>query len=103
MVYFKSNYVEFKYVWFLTLFYFRKNMYEPFYEIRRFWDHSLESSETAVFLVESRHQIRIPLSDHDAKTSDLCPELILKQKKNRYLLKISTTLNIIGWGFSIYI
>ena len=70
-------------------------MYALIFAIRIFREYSLECSKMAVVLVESRQQPTIPLPGRDVKTSNL----ILKvrfQTKNRFLLEISTTLNIIG-------
>ena len=55
-------------------------MYEPICAIRNFRDYSLESSKMAVFLLDSRHQVKIPFSGRDVKTSDSSRKLNFKQR-----------------------
>ena len=76
-------------------------MYALIYAIRILREYSLESSKMAVVVVESRQQSTIPLPGRDVKTSNSSLEVSF-QTKNRFLLEISTTLNIIGWWFSMY-
>ena len=76
-------------------------MYALIYAIRIFREYSLYSSKMAVVVVESRQQSTIPLPGRDVKTSNSSLKIGF-QTKNRFLLKISTTLNVIGWGFFIY-
>ena len=75
-------------------------MYALIYAIRIFREYSLCSSKMAVVVVESLQQSTIPLPGRDVKTSNSSLE-IGYQTKNRFLLEISTTLNVIGWWFSI--
>ena len=74
-------------------------MYALIYAIRIFREYSLYSSKMAVVVVESRQQSTIP--GRDVKTSNSSLKIGF-QTKNRFLLEISTTLNVIGWWFSIY-
>ena len=74
-------------------------MYALIYASRIFREYSVERSKLAVALMESRQQSTIHLPGRDVKTSNI--NLVFEQK-NRFLLEISTTLNIIGWWFSIY-
>ena len=76
-------------------------MYALIYAFRIFREYSLYSSKMAVVVVESRQQSTIPLPGRDVKTSNSSLKIGF-QTKNRFLLEISTTLNVIGWWFSIY-
>ena len=77
------------------------NMYALIYAIRIFREYSLESSKTAVVLVESRQQSTIPVPGRDVRTSNSSLKVGF-QTKNRFLSEISTTLSFIGWWVSIY-
>ena len=72
-------------------------MYALIYAIRIFREYSIESSKMAVVLVESRQQSTIPLPVREVKSLK-----VGFQAQNRFVWEISTTLNIIGWWFSIY-
>ena len=76
-------------------------MYALIYAIRIFREYSLFSSKMAVVVVESRQQSTFPLPGRDVKTSNSSLKIGF-QTKNRFLLEISTTLNVTGWWFSIY-
>ena len=76
-------------------------MYALIYAIRIFREYSLYSSKMAVVVFESRQQSTIPPPGRDVKTSNSSLKIGF-QTKNRFLLEISTTLNVIGWWFSIY-
>ena len=76
-------------------------MYTLIYAIRIFREYSLYSSKMAVVVVESRQQSTIPLPGRDVKRSNSSLKIGFKTK-NRFLLEISTTLNVIGWWFSIF-
>ena len=76
-------------------------MYALIFAIRIFREYSLESSKMAIVVVDSRQQSTIPHPGRDIKTSNSSLKVGF-QTKNRFPLEISTTLNIIGWWFSIY-
>ena len=74
-------------------------MYALISAIRIFSEYSLESLKMTAVLVESRQQSTSPLPGRDVKTAN---SSLKAGFQKRFLLEISTTLNIIGWWFSIY-
>ena len=76
-------------------------MCELVYTSLNFKEYSLERLKVAVFLVESRQQFKIPLSGCVLRRQT-CVESYFQNKKIRFPIEISTTLNMFSCWFSVY-